>query len=346
MKNIGRILLCIVLATIFSGCSSLTNVFRGEPNIHDSTFLVVDKWQDSGTPSQCAGADNWTSPTNDDDIRRCTEQMKLLIDVRWAHYSDSLLSTISTGTTAFDVVQLGLTTAGSLTGANTTQILSAIASGLAGVKSTISEDLLYKNSIVLIILQMKKDRASWATIIQKQLNGGKYKNMYEAATDLYAYYRAGSWNEALTSMQSDSGAQEAACAAELKKAKINNGSDSAATATSPCDEKPSNATTKPIESVTSLFPLGGVTIAAKDIAAITALATTFKAGGYASIAVEGRADGTGTPERNTQFAQMRADAAKKVLTDAGIDASKITTKTVIDTKAAASSRAVAVALVK
>jgi hypothetical protein len=235
MKTLKTVLVLACVALSLSGCGTIRNVLRGEPDVVDNSFLVPDIRSDA-RPQECEGAESFTAS---DKIRRCSEAMKVLIDVRWAHYADSLNATVTTGITTVDAVSLGLSTAGTLTPTGTTQILSAIVAGLNGLKATANQDLLYKNSITLILLQMKKDRASWATVIQKQLDatGGGYKNMFEAASDLYAYYRAGSWNEAIMSMQSDAGAQEAACQAELKNAMLKVTSTEQSTSTSPCGNK-------------------------------------------------------------------------------------------------------------
>ena len=145
--------------------------------------------------------------------------MKQLIDLRWVGFADSLWTANSGGNTAFDTVKLGLTGAATAITGPTAQILSGIATFAGGVQSTVNQDYLYNKTLQLIVLQMQKDRATWADTINKQLMANSYSNMYEAANDLYQYARAGSWTHALASMQADSGAQTAACSAQVQSTK-------------------------------------------------------------------------------------------------------------------------------
>lgn len=323
MKSPIIILLSIVLSTCLSGCSTIKNVLRGEPDIVDNNFLVPNA--DTPTPPPaCAGAESMTDYIA---IRKCTEAMKLLIDVRWAHYADSLNAAVTSGVTAIDAVSLGLSTAGTLTPTGTTQILSAIVAGLNGLKATANQDLLYKNSITLILLQMKKDRASWATVIQKEINAGAngYKNMFEASADLYAYYRAGSWNEAIMSMQSDSGAQEAACQSELKNARLESGTPSPSTPTSQCGTKQSNVTT-PANPLTISFSKGSATPDETGMTTISSAVDVFNAGvrsgKIGSIEVQGTADGASNAS-NLALSRQRAEAVRAKLVAAGVNQDQV-----------------------
>jgi hypothetical protein len=102
---------------------------------------------------------------------------------------------------------------------------------------------------------MQKDRATWADTINKQLMANSYSNMYEAANDLYQYARAGSWTHALASMQADSGAQTAACSAQVQSTKQANAAllsggkpataPATATSTQPCPPASDPAARKP-----------------------------------------------------------------------------------------------------
>ncbi len=330
-----------------AGCQTFKEVRTGGPLIGDSALLIPKPDADTGLLGACPDADA-TDPAA---IRKCTEAIRLLIDRRYFDYRHDLFALTTTGNTLADAAVSGLGVAGTLTAPGTTKVLSAIIAGVNGLKATADQDLLYKNSIALILLQMDKDRASWATVIQKNLNATTpgnaaaptgYKTMNEAATDLYAYFVAGTWDDAILKMQSDAGAQAAQCDAEYKNAKLDQSGTQSATPTSICGDKPSSATTTPNESATALFA-SGETLSAKDVAAIQALAALFQKGGYASISVVGKADGGKT----TAIATARADAAVKVLTDAGVkDDGTIVKTTFVDPNANKNARAVVVTLKK
>lgn len=252
-------LLVAVVAVSCSGCSDIRNLIKsdpliaGGPVIADDTFMLkiqdqsllptacrmryIDDSTGEATrlkdePSPDANdppfADELTytatkdaATTQRDAIKKCTQAMMLLIDVRWGHFADELNATVANGTTVLDITTMGLNIAGGLTAAGTTKVLGAIAAGLTGSKSIINDDMLYKNSIQTILLQMKKDRLKQQQQILARLDSDKkpYNDMFEAALDLYAYDRAGTWNEALLSLQSDVAAKASACQDEVTAAK-------------------------------------------------------------------------------------------------------------------------------
>ncbi|MEI9985811.1 MAG: peptidoglycan-binding domain-containing protein [Aliidongia sp.] len=210
-----------------SGCAGTTgifsNAFNGEAKIDDNVWLLdKDKPSDLGSRYMPPTCDKVMADLeNTSEIKACTFALKQLIDVRFAHYADSLTGAVSGGNTILDVANLGFNSAGTLIGGTTSQIMNAIAGGLTAVKSKIDSDVLYTKSLELILSQMTKDRSSLETIIVTKIDNNKYTNMYEAANDLYAYDRAGSWEHALMQLQTDSNAQTASCQAEAKNAKLN-----------------------------------------------------------------------------------------------------------------------------
>lgn len=352
MNLIRTILTSALVVASCAGCSLLRQdpLIQGEPIIGDKVFLLHD--QDPAlcdpakpgvvtcTGSPCENADNLvaTASGGPDAIKKCTMAMKLLIDVRWAHFSDELLGAVNNGTAVIDLATVGLNGAATLAPTGTSQILSAIAGGLGSAKTTINQDILYKNSVTLILLQMKKDRASWGTVIMTKLNASGsngYQSMYEAATDLYAYDRAGSWNEALVSMQSSAGAQTAACEAEQKKANLASADGktlstdtSQVTATSPCDGKPSSNATNAPDQVSVSFKNGTSTLTDNAKSTIKNAAQRFMDEKHSAAEVTGMADASGEASANADLARARGqstfDEFKADLVALGAAAPKIT----------------------
>lgn len=246
------VIVTAAVALLCSGCGTYwqrqaESVYDGQPKIDDQAFLLHDA---NDLPDACKGqsaadgANSWTNATDSGQakIRACTFAMKLLIDIRWAHYADALHGTVAYGSMGFDTVTLGLNTAGALTPGNANQILSAVAAGVGGLKTKIDEDILYKNSVQLILLQMRKDRATQANIILTSLKNNTYRTMAEAAIDLYAYNRAGSWTDALVSMDADSGNNAADSQDKLQTTQL--GTAQTVT-TAPVTTPPAAATTRP-----------------------------------------------------------------------------------------------------
>jgi hypothetical protein len=180
-------------------------------------------------------------------IRLCVYAMHTLIDVRWHHFEHEISATLSTSNFVADVSVLGLTTAATLASVDSAKILAAIAAGITGARKSWDEDILYSYSLQTILLQMRTDRALVDSQIQARLApGGKpYDNIYEATNDLYNYDIAGSWEHAMSSLQTSIAATTAACQARLRNQQRasaigSNKSDVAATSTptQPCGPAP------------------------------------------------------------------------------------------------------------
>jgi hypothetical protein len=217
------------LAVIFLPGCTLT---KGGPDIAKSVWLFqpsADLVSDSAyVPQVCPQNDSpdalrpfintapKTANAQAANIRLCSEALRQLIDIRWKEYADSVFSANNTGNSLMDITKLGLTGAATAITGPTAQVLSGIATFLGGVQATVNQDYLYNKSIQLILLQRKTDRATWADTINKHLIANSYGNMYEAANDLWQYAAAGSWTNALTSMEANAGAATAACTAQIQ----------------------------------------------------------------------------------------------------------------------------------
>ncbi len=309
-----RILAALALGgpALFGCQQTISNLANGEPVIDDAVWLHGPAVQapaaasapssDAFLPDACNK--DWSSATMET-IAPCTEAMKQLIDVRFAHYEDSLLRAIDAGNTTADIGVVGLGLAGTLSPGVASQILNAISAGITSTKSKVNEDILYNKSIELILVQMDKDRASWASVIETRLKPGsanEYTSMYQAANDLYAYDRAGSWTQALISMQTDSGAENSACQNELKTVKKTGATVAPAAAQSTnCKNSPASGTdtTGSTSSFTVTFRSGTALI---DPASQQDLAS-------AEAAIKASKSGTVTLTGQSTAAETKADAA-------------------------------------
>ncbi|HEY0300168.1 MAG TPA: OmpA family protein, partial [Rhizomicrobium sp.] len=278
-------------------------------------------------------------------VARCTDAMKLLIDTRFVRFRHVLSASISTTNFFVDAIFTGLTTSIPLVAPGTKNVLGAIAAGLSGTRRNFDENILYSYSIQTILQQMETDRLTKAREIDKRLTSRPYRNMFEAASDLFEYDQAGSWDHAMGSLQTSVAAQTAACAARLRNQKLDEGTTpdplpngrpfparQLSSALNPCPaEVPTDAdggagrsTAAPHTDEEIVFK-GGST---PNAAAVAALAQKILAGladgSVQSVTVQGQADSTGDADENKKLATERADAVKKKLHDLNVPDAKVT----------------------
>jgi hypothetical protein len=102
----------------------------------------------------------------------CIYAFLTAIDQSYNVYKRATVVTVNGANTAADIAVLGLATGATAIGGNTGRILSGIAAGLTGAKSTINADLLYNSSITTIVLQMDGDRADIRSQIMQRIQNG------------------------------------------------------------------------------------------------------------------------------------------------------------------------------
>jgi hypothetical protein len=189
-------------------------------------------------------------------VKSCFYAMKSLIDDNYREYAITLVHAVDNGHLASDLTVQALTTASTVTGGATAKsVLSAIASGVNGARGYVDEDLLYNQSIALVLNQMDIDRSRLATVAMTALQQETDKDPYTVAqvyNTLLEYYWSGTFSHALDSLKASSGAAKSACKAAAYKAQIappaaagqgaSASATSAATSTS-CD---SGTTTPPL----------------------------------------------------------------------------------------------------
>ena len=210
---IRLLLACVSIA----GCS----LQNGGALISDRAWLLDPNYPNDSpgaqaakdyVPPVCNGAAQKSTDASRTDIESCVYAMLQVIDVKWVHFQDQLLTSANNSNLATDIALQGLGAAGSFVTGQTTQILHAASAGVAGLRSSVNSDLLYSSTITTILLQMQADRAAVRLDIQCRLkapppstvnctNRNPYASLYEAANDLFAYSRAGSWTQALLSIQ-------------------------------------------------------------------------------------------------------------------------------------------------
>jgi hypothetical protein len=183
----------LATALLLPGCQSFYRGLQysaaGQPRISDQAYLQTAKAINAGTtnsqpattdatsedllPEACKNdcKDSKDNKDNKDNknYSECVNQMLLLINIRWQHYVANLVAYSNAGTLLLDSTNLALNGAGALASGGTSKVLSAIAGGLTGFKSTFDSDVLQQHTITAVINEMVKDRKTQLAVIEQHL---------------------------------------------------------------------------------------------------------------------------------------------------------------------------------
>lgn len=225
----------LVLCLVIGGCSDqVVNTFRsGQPDFDTGLLMPTVRSSDGKTTMLVSGATGTTpgaalpaaplQPQScvENNTADCIWDLKSLIDNAYGGYKIALRQIIDGGNTGADLAVLGLAAGITATpGASVKTLLAAIQTGIAGGKSAVDSDMIYKQSVGLIINQMDKDRATIeAAIINHVNNDGSRYTLSHARNDLLDYFNAGTFTHALASLQNSTATASAACQAQAVAAK-------------------------------------------------------------------------------------------------------------------------------
>jgi hypothetical protein len=132
------------------------------------------------------------------------------LDRNYNEFKNSFFAERASIETSLDIVQIGLSSAGTLAAGETTKaILAAIATGVAGSRLSFNKNFFKEKSPDLLISRMDALRAQhWAQIYLKLQKQDDTYSLYEAERDLFAYYEAGSLQAAFQNIIAESGAAQ------------------------------------------------------------------------------------------------------------------------------------------
>jgi hypothetical protein len=129
---------------------------------------------------------------------------KNAIDYKYQVYKTNLLHAVNDGSAFGDFAVLALNTAGTITpGATAAKLFNALAAGVTGAKTLINQDILYKQTVTILISEMDSDREVAAKIGAAAV--AQSKSQAEIVNDLLAYYEAGTFQHALVAVQNKAG---------------------------------------------------------------------------------------------------------------------------------------------
>jgi hypothetical protein len=223
-KNTFVFLGIISLFTIWTaGCSTNRSIYGGpnKPALlkvkNLTTFNYTDKKADNYyLKLYNAAADE---PGRKEIRNAILNDLLLMIDHNYDDFEDNLRNDKSTQEWIADLATLGLTAASTVVGgAETKTILSAIATGVVGVNTSLDKEFFQNNTVQALQLQMRAQRAT----VEAKLDAGMSASttdypLQNGVRDVMAYYHAGSVTEALIQLVQNAGDNNSAAQAALKK---------------------------------------------------------------------------------------------------------------------------------
>ncbi len=141
------------------------------------------------------------------------------IDKNYREFKNSFFGERAATETAFDIMQIGLGTAGTIAGGITTaNILAAISTGIAGSRLSFNKNFFKEKSPDLLLSRMDALRASqWLQIYRKLQKDDPAYLLYEAERDLIAYFEKGTLQAAFQDVIAESGAAQQKAEAAISK---------------------------------------------------------------------------------------------------------------------------------
>lgn len=226
-----RLGLLVGIAVALAGCQT---VLPSEPSFDRSPLLPPGvtlsdaskrrlKVPTAGAPTSC------TTTRTAPERNTCIYDLKTVIDAAYITYLKNLENGIDYSNLGFDAGSLIFSTASTAAGGESAKTtLSAISTVLTGTKTAVSQDLLLKSTVNILIGRMEADRSARFTAIAKQMKAPiEEYTMGQARNDILGYFQAGTLPSALSSLQAQTGAAVAKCKAAEQVAKTE-GADSAA----------------------------------------------------------------------------------------------------------------------
>ena len=195
------ILLALSLATALSaaGCASIDGA---QDPIYVPSEGVIDP---TACPSEKMIKDwDQTAAGRDTIIDKCID----LADRNFDDFVRALRRQSTSANLGTDLVALGLTTGASLSGETGAKTLSALATGVLGVGSTINKDLYYQKTLPALVAAMNANRNVVLARIRQSEAGGLSYTPANARHDVREYTMAGSIDGAITQITAAAKADE------------------------------------------------------------------------------------------------------------------------------------------
>lgn len=202
-----------LLVLVNTGCSTNRSLYGGasKPALLNAKRLPTFNYTDPTAATYYLTLYNAAAAKSEVELESVRNQilndLMGMIDYNYYEFEGNLRGDKTVQEMSADIATLGLTAAATVMGgAETKTILSAIATGVVGVNSTIDKEVFQSNTVQAIQLQMRSRRAA----IEINLNAGMGKNIQKyplqnGIRDVVAYYNAGSLTDALIGLVQSSG---------------------------------------------------------------------------------------------------------------------------------------------
>jgi hypothetical protein len=191
-KFLGVLLPIILVTLVCTGgaIAKTRDCYRG-PRAGEPTHNAV--------PEACAGVDAATTDAHE--IGQCTQALKLMIDIRFAHFSHALEVCVAARAPMVDTTVLGLSTAGSLAPSSNASALRAFSSGATEMSEKPDNNHIAQLTVPVLLAEMVKLRGVLGDDIRHKIETQGYRTMHDALGDLQAYDRAGTVEQATLALQ-------------------------------------------------------------------------------------------------------------------------------------------------
>ena len=206
----------MALLPLLAGCASL----RGAPE------HVVDVDREVAALAPLHGdafVATCVQTAEEAERRRCRDQIiearMIAIDRRYTEFRQDFYADSRWGRFAATIASLGLTAAGTLSGADAGKVIAAAATGLTGARAAFDREILVEKTAAAIETAMDSARDKVALRIREGMRQPTTTYSLSAAIgDLEAYYNAGSLLGALSDITRLVGVQSAEVQADLRAA--------------------------------------------------------------------------------------------------------------------------------
>jgi hypothetical protein len=208
----------IMFLAVLNACSSVpdSKINAIEQMSESTTYSYICDVSNNGKTT-CASEDpkyyknaykhETTCPLKKEVRNRIISEQMGLIDDEYRDNVENLENSVDYKNFAVHITSLGLSTAATLTGtASVKAIIAAIDTGLKGTNTNFDSDVLHNKALNIIKNQMIKDRKNSEISLKAKMIDDKCEySLEEATVDLSNYRNAGTFDSALTSLESEVG---------------------------------------------------------------------------------------------------------------------------------------------
>jgi hypothetical protein len=223
MKSLFRFILLVVSGCLLSlclvGCST-TRVSK--PPLINATRLPSFNYISPRASNYYLTVYNNATPTEKVKIRNAIlNDLMAVIDFNYHEFECRLHSDKAIKDTSTEIATLGLTAASTAVGgAEVKTILSAIATGVVGVNSSLDKNVLQNNTVEALELEMRSLRAQKEQdLINGMADTDAHYPLQSGIRDVIAYYYAGSLTDAMLGLVEKTGADAQVSRANANEAR-------------------------------------------------------------------------------------------------------------------------------